>query len=41
MDNGTSQSFGESVLAFREKHNISKTDIDPDLMREIFAIGIS
>ncbi len=23
-------SFGESIVAFREKHSISQTDIDPD-----------
>jgi hypothetical protein len=28
--NGTGPSFGESILAFREKHNISEMDIDPD-----------
>ena len=26
----TTLSFGESIVAFREKHNISKMDIDPD-----------
>jgi hypothetical protein len=30
--NGTGQSFGESILAFREKHNISEMDIDPDVI---------
>lgn len=23
-------SFGESIITFREKHNINQTDIDPD-----------
>jgi hypothetical protein len=28
--NGNAQNFGESILAFREQHNISEMDIDPD-----------
>jgi hypothetical protein len=29
-NNDSGQSFGESIVAFREKHNISEMDIDPD-----------
>jgi hypothetical protein len=29
-DQPTAQSFGESIVTFREQHNISQMDIDPD-----------
>ena len=30
LQTNTNLSLGESIVAFREKHNISKMDIDPD-----------
>ena len=30
LQTNTTPSFGASIVAFREKHNISKMDIDPD-----------
>jgi hypothetical protein len=30
INTNSGQSFGESIVAFREKHNISQMDIDPD-----------
>ena len=30
LQTNSNLSFGESIVAFREKHNINETDIDPD-----------
>ncbi len=30
LQTNLSLSFGESIVAFRKKHNIDQTDIDPD-----------